>query len=71
LNWHWIPRSRNGIAFRDLDEQQRTLSLDLLRTGLSEVGAQKALDIIALQDVELGRDPQAYFFSVFGTPGAA
>jgi hypothetical protein len=71
LNWHWIPRSRNGIAFRDLDEQQRSLSLDVLRTGLSEGGAQKALDIIELQDVELSRDPQAYFFSVFGTPGAA
>jgi hypothetical protein len=71
LNWHWIPRNRNGIAFRDFNEQQRSLSLDLLRTGLSEGGAQKAFDIIELQDVELGRDPQAYFFSVFGAPGAA
>jgi hypothetical protein len=40
-----------------------------LRSGLSESGYKKALDIMALQ-TELGQDPELFWVSVFGTPGS-
>ena len=80
--WHWtVPASvpRNGLPLRDLSVEQRRLALALLRSSSSPAGFRKALDIMALQGVlqrmETGLgaslfDPDLYFVSVFGTPGA-
>jgi len=71
--WHWTtPRGfpRNGLPLHDMTPDQRTLALALLRTSVSEAGYQKALDIMSLQR-ELGNDPELYYVTVFGTPGAA
>jgi hypothetical protein len=70
-NWHWVPRTRNGMALRDMSPEQRQLAEALLQTGLTDVGFRKVLDIIALQDVEVGRDPGRYYMTIFGEPGAA
>ena len=75
MNWHFIPRARRGIAFKTMTPQQRELARALLQTGLSQRGYLKANTIIELELVlrELGgnpsvRDPEQYFFSIFGTP---
>jgi Protein of unknown function (DUF3500) len=79
--WHWtVPASvpRNGLPLGDVSAEQRRLGLALLRGSCSAAGYRKALDIMALQgvlqrmDTGLGDpfDPDLYFVSVFGTPGA-
>ena len=78
LNWHFVPRARRGIAFKTMTTPQRELARALLQTGLSQRGYLKANTIIELELVlrEMGgsptqRDPEQYFFSIFGTPGSA
>jgi hypothetical protein len=75
LNWHFIPRERRGLPFKEMTEPQRDFARRLLQTGLSQRGYLKAQTIIELELVlrELGgrpevRDPELYFFSIFGTP---
>lgn len=77
LDWHYIPRARKGIPLKDLNESQRKLAHDFLKTGLSAKGYQKTETIISLELVlrELEknptrRDPELYYFSIFGTPSA-
>ena len=33
LNWHFIPRQRNGLPLKDMNEDQRKLALALLATA--------------------------------------
>jgi hypothetical protein len=75
LNWHFIPRERRGLPFKDMNEAQRRLARGLLEAGLSQRGLHKASTIMDLEVVlrELGgdpnvRDPERYFFSIFGAP---
>jgi hypothetical protein len=79
--WHWtVPASvpRNGLPLGEMSARQRKLALALLRASVSRAGYRKALDIMALQGVlqrmdtglEDPFDPDLYFFSVFGKPGA-
>jgi hypothetical protein len=70
--WHWTTPSgfpRNGLPLREMNPDQRGLALALLRASVSEAGYQKSLDIMSLQN-ELGNDPELYFVTVFGSPGA-
>jgi Protein of unknown function (DUF3500) len=79
--WHWtVPASvpRNGLPLGAMSAGQRRLALALLRSSSSSAGFRKSLDIMALQGV-LQRmstgfsdpfDPDRYYVSVFGTPGA-
>jgi hypothetical protein len=76
FDWHFIPRERKGIPFKELNEKERKLAHDFLKTGLSQRGYLKATTIISLELVLRAlersehRDPELYFFSVFGTPSA-
>jgi Protein of unknown function (DUF3500) len=79
--WHWtVPSSvpRNGLPLGAMSREQRRLALALLRASSSAGGYRKALDIMALQGL-LQRmstgisdpfDPDRYYVSIFGTPGA-
>jgi hypothetical protein len=79
--WHWtVPAAvpRNGLPLGAMSARQRRLALALLRASSSQAGYRKALDIMALQGV-LQRmstgisdpfDPDLYYVSVFGVPGA-
>ena len=75
-NWHFVPRERNGIPLKDLDREQHSAAMDLLRTALSDAGYKKTTAIIQLElvlrEVENAnpdyRDPGKYYFSVFGDP---
>lgn len=77
VDWHFIPRRRQGIAFRDMNDVQRQAAKTLMRSTLSSQGVLKADAIMALEavlaDIEGSslsyRDPMNYLISVFGTPG--
>lgn len=78
FNWHFIPRARKGLALKDMTSAQRHLAHALLSSGLSHAGYAKATGIMSLEqilnDIEQGkgpkRDPELYFVSIFGKPGA-
>ena len=79
VRFNFIPTEtfpRKGLLLKDMTEPQRKLAHALLRSGLSQRGYDTYTAIIALEnvlrDIEKGgkfeRNPEKYFFSVFGTP---
>lgn len=83
LNWYFTPQqdkarkaTRKGLALQDMTPEQREAARELLRTGTSPEGFKKATTIMSLEailnELEKGgamvRNPEWYFFSVFGTP---
>ena len=77
LDWHYTPRSRNGISFKEIDAGSREAVHTLLRTALSAAGHRKVTNIIELElvlrDIEtfgFSRDPERYHLTVYGTPDA-
>jgi hypothetical protein len=79
FNWHFIPRERKGLPFKEMTPAQRALAHALLSSALSQRGLIKANTIMSLEqilfDMEQNRgpkrDPERYFFSIFGKPGAS
>ena len=77
FNWHFIPRERQGLPLKAMDERQRNAAFALLRTGLSAEGYSKAETIrgleVVLREMESSarRDPELYFFTIFGEPGGS
>ncbi len=80
-NWHFIPRERKGLPFKAMTQEQRLLAQALLATGLSHEGYSKAVSIMSLEAVladlektRVGgptRDPELYYFTIFGKPGGS
>ena len=78
FDWHYTPRSRDGVALRDMSPAQKGAALALLRATLSAKGVMKAEAIMALEavlaEVEGSslryRDPENYLVTVFGEPGS-
>lgn len=76
LNWHFIPRTRQGIPLKELDATQLTQATRLLRTFLSPTGYEKTEQVRNLERVLLEievnprfvRDPDLYYLTVFGEP---
>jgi hypothetical protein len=76
FDWHFIPKERKGLAFREMAPYQKHLAHALLGSGLSQRGYIKAGTIMSLEDVlrELENDdgerrnPEKYYFSIFGDP---
>jgi hypothetical protein len=50
LNWHFIPRTRQGLSMKVMKPQQRLLANALLNSGLSHDGALKAFTIMSLEE---------------------
>jgi hypothetical protein len=76
-DWHYTPRSRAGIAWRDMNAAQRDATTALLRSALTEAGLDKVRAVmaleIALRELEtfgLSRDPENYAVALFGRPSA-
>ncbi len=73
-NWHFVPKSRNGVPLKDMTPAQRALARNLVAAGLSQRGLLTTDAIIALEDVLFAmegtarRDRGLYHFTVFGTP---
>jgi hypothetical protein len=78
VEWHYTPRSRNGVSFMEMDQPAREATHDLLRSALSAAGYRKVTNNIELE-IELRenetfgwrRDPERYHHTVYGTPDAA
>lgn len=76
MNWHFIPKPRKGLPLKDMTSAQKNLAHALLSAGLSQRGYIKASSIMSLEDVlriiekDNGekRNPEGYFFSIFGEP---
>jgi hypothetical protein len=76
FNWFYTPVPRKGLPLRDMTPAQRQLAMALLRAGLSQQGYTKATTIMSVEDIlrvleppgGVRRDPEAYFFSIFGEP---
>jgi hypothetical protein len=76
MNWHYVPRRREGLAFKDMGAPSRAAAHELMKASLSAVGYAKAVNIIQLEEVlrqietfGLSRDPENYALTIFGTPG--
>jgi hypothetical protein len=80
FDWHYIPRpgQRKGLPLKEMTPAQRQAAQKLLSTALSAKGVKQSNQI--MNDLELvlrgegpnpnmGRDPEMYYFTVFGTPG--
>ena len=75
-NWFYTPVPRKGLPLREMTPSQRELAFALLSTGLSRHGFIKSTTIMSLEDVlainegnqamPIRRDPDGYFFTVFG-----
>ena len=76
VNWFFVPIERKGLPLREMSPYQRHLASALLSAGLSQTGYIKAVTIMSLEDVlrvmekDSGerRNPEKYYFSIFGTP---
>jgi hypothetical protein len=83
-HWHFIPTEmfpRNGLTIKLMNPSQRERAHDLLKAGMSQRGYMTATQIMQLENVlaaiesaqpptgnRFVRDPERYFFSIFGTP---
>lgn len=76
FDWHFIPKERKGLPLREMTARQKELAQALLCAGLSQQGYVKAVSIMSLEEVlrliegssTEYRNPEKYFFTVFGTP---
>lgn len=79
LDWHFIPKEkRKGLQVNHMDEKQRQAAHRLLESAVSQLGYKKARAIMTLEailrELEKGRqgtplrDPERYYFTVFGKP---
>jgi hypothetical protein len=76
VRWFYVPIERKGLPIREMSPHQKHLASALLSAGLSQTGYIKAVTIMSLEDVlrELEKDsgerrnPEKYYFSIFGTP---
>lgn len=78
--WAFTPGTREGLALRDMLPEQRDAAHAIVRASLSERSAGEVASIIALETVLGGleraagrggwlrRDPDLYWFAVFGEP---
>lgn len=77
-NWHFVPRPRKGLSLQEMTPTQKHLAYALLAAGLSRQGYIKATTIMSLEEVlrilenddGRRRNPEGYFFSVFGRPSS-
>ena len=77
LNWHYVPRGREGVPFKAMPAPARAAAHELMKASLSAVGYGKAMTVVSLEDVlrrietfARSRDPENYAFTVFGNPDA-
>ena len=77
LNWHYIPKDRKGLPLKEMSAEQQQLALDLLASGLSRQGLEKARTIMSLEPIlaelegagrRIPRDPALYHVMIFGKP---
>jgi len=78
-NWHFVPKQRAGVSLKDMTPAQRRAAHALLRSAVSAHGYLKATAVMELEGIlhqlesrpgrpANHRDPELYWFMVFGDP---
>lgn len=82
-NWNFVPLqdknkkpTRKGLPLEEMTAEQKAAALALVKAGTSDTGYLKATTIMSLESIlrelESGgamvRNPEWYFFTIFGTP---
>ncbi len=82
-NWHFTPQqdaqrkaTRKGLPLEDMTEEQKEAAKALVKAGTSSEGYVKATAIMSLESIlnelekggSMVRNPEWYFFAIFGTP---
>jgi hypothetical protein len=82
-NWHFVPLqdtqgrpTRKGLPLQEMSDEQKETARALVKAGTSPGGFVKAMTIMSLESIlrelekggRLVRDPQWYFFALFGSP---
>jgi hypothetical protein len=80
VDWNFVPTSRRGIPFEQMNATQKDAAISLLKATLSDQGFRKANGVFSLEailrDVEgrsandSYRDPKKYYVTIFGKPSA-
>ena len=76
VDWHFIPRLRKGLTFKEMNSAQARLGFAFLASGLSRRAYMQATTIMSLDEVLLAiekgsgpvRDPELYYLTIFGDP---
>ncbi len=75
-DWHYTPRRREGLAWKQMSPAQRDATTSLIRSALNDRGVAKVHALMALEitlrELEsfgLNRDPENYAIAIYGQPG--
>ncbi|RMF43802.1 MAG: DUF3500 domain-containing protein [Planctomycetota bacterium] len=78
VQWHFIPKeSRKGLPLMEMKEQQQKAAHQLLRAAVSAAGYKVSTTIMKLEAIlrelegpgsEARRNPEKYYFTLFGKP---
>ncbi len=75
FDWHFVPRPRKGLPFKEMTDEQKPLAHALIKTALSKPGYFKVTNIMSLENIlfELEnksptRDIGLYYITIFGSP---
>ncbi len=78
VGWHFIPKdSRKGVPLKEMNAEQKEAAMLVLRAAVSKLGYEKSTQIMQLESVlkklegDKGRNernPEKYYFTVFGQP---
>jgi hypothetical protein len=77
VDWHFIPKDqRKGLQLKLMSPEQQTGALQILKAALSQAGYSKATQIMSLEKLllelegprQIIRDPERYYFTLFGDP---
>jgi len=82
FNWHFVPHEmfkRKGVSIKEMTPEQRKAAHALLQSALSAQGYRKADQIMNMEKIlreiekrmgtnQFDRDPELYWFMIFGTP---
>jgi hypothetical protein len=83
INWQFVPRQdnqkrsiRKGLPLADMTDEQKDAARELVKAGTGSEGYLAATTIMSLENIlaelEKGgamvRNPDWYFFTIFGTP---
>ncbi len=78
FQWAYVPLNRKGISWAEMSEEQRQAAERLLASVLSKEGMVKVDGIrqleLVLRQIEnnnMNRDPEKYWFAVYGEPSAS
>ncbi len=79
VNWQFVPLpTRKGLPLMEMTDAQKAAAMNLLKVVVSQLGYDKATKIMSLENLlhKLEkqqnwdrRNPNKYYFTLYGTPG--